>query len=136
MDQFVKIPSENPMNSALDVSRVKRKFLDLAYGEHPKQKLDIYLPETGEGPFPAIVFIHGGGFLSGDKRDGQMIYVTDGIARGYAVVSFDQRLLPEGVFPLPVYDAKAALRWLKVHAGEYCLDPERKKIPLSQRQTP
>lgn len=125
MDQFVSIPEKTPGPGLLDVSRVKRKFLDLPYGEHPKQKLDIYLPETGEGPFPAIVFIHGGGFLSGDKRDGQMIYVTDGIARGYAVVSFDQRLLPEGVFPLPVYDAKAALRWLKIHAREYCLDPER-----------
>ena len=125
MDQFVKVPSDNPMNSALDVSRVKRKFLDLSYGDHPKQKLDIYLPETGEGPFPTVVYIHGGAFVGGDKRDDQMLYVADGIVRGYAVVSFEQRLLPEGVFPLPVFDTKAALRWLKAHAGEYCLDPER-----------
>ena len=123
MDQFVKVPGDNPMNSSLDVSRVKRKFLDLAYGEHPKQKLDIYLPETGEGPFPTIVYIHGGAFIGGDKRDDQMLYVSDGIVRGYAVVSYEQRLLPEGVFPLPVYDTKAALRWLKAHAAEYCLDP-------------
>ena len=82
MDQFVKVPGDNPMNSSLDVSRVKRKFLDLAYGEHPKQKLDIYLPETGEGPFPTIVYIHGGAFIGGDKRDYQMLYVSDGIARG------------------------------------------------------
>ena len=125
MDEFVKIPGDNPMNTFLDVSRVKRKFLDLAYGEHPRQKLDIYLPEEGNGPFPTIVYIHGGAFVGGDKRDDQMLYVADGIARGYAVVSYEQRLLPEGVFPLPVFDTKAALRWLKQHAGEYCLDPER-----------
>ncbi|MBR3060134.1 MAG: alpha/beta hydrolase [Oscillospiraceae bacterium] len=125
MDQFVKVPGDTPMHTVLDVSRVERKYLDLAYGEHPRQKLDIYLPETGEGPFPVIVYIHGGAFVGGDKRDDQMLHAADGIARGYAVVSYEQRLLPEGVFPLPVYDTKAALRWLKAHAKEYCLDPER-----------
>lgn len=37
------------------------------------QKLDLYLPETGEGPFPLIVFIYGGGWPGGDKEDGQEI---------------------------------------------------------------
>ena len=125
MDQFVKVPGSNPMNSLLDVSRVKRKFLDLAYGPAPKQKLDLYLPEEGEGPFPTVIYIHGGAFVGGDKRDDQMLYAADGIRRGYAVASVDQRLLPEGVFPLAVFDFKAGIRFLKENAGKYGLDPDR-----------
>ena len=126
MDMFSEIPSSNPMETLLDVSKVKRKYLDVAYAsDSEKQKLDIYLPETGDGPFPTVVYMHGGAFVGGNKRDNQMLYVADGIVRGYAVVSMEQRLLPEGVFPLAVFDVKAAIRFLKANAAKYCLDPER-----------
>lgn len=126
MDAVKMIPSQDPMSMLLDVSGVKRKFLDLAYADQsPKQALDIYLPDEGDGPFPAILFIHGGAFVGGDKRDSQVMHVIDGIRRGYAVVSIEQRLLPEGVFPLAVFDIKAAIRFLKLHAAEYKLAPCR-----------
>lgn len=47
---------------------IKNKKLDIRYGDHELQKLDVYLPE-GEGPFPVVVLVHGGGFAFCDKRD-------------------------------------------------------------------
>ncbi len=53
-----------------DVSHVRRKWLDLPYaGISPARKLDIYLSAEGDGPFPVVLHIHGGGFAIGDKRD-------------------------------------------------------------------
>ncbi len=110
----------------MDVSGVKRKYLDLPYvpGGGADQSLDIYLPDEGEGPFPTIIFIHGGAFWGGERRDFQISYVIDGIRRGYAVVSLEHRLSQEVKFPLPLYDAKAAIRFLRAHAAEYCLDTD------------
>ena len=46
-----------------DTDWVKRKYLDVVYAsDSPNQRLDIYLPEKGEGPFPALIHVHGGGF--------------------------------------------------------------------------
>ena len=108
-----------------DVSGVKRKFLDVAYADQSEnQKMDIYLPDEGVGPFPVIVFIHGGAFWGGERRDFQMHYVANGIRRGYAVVSMDHRLSNEAKFPEPVYDVKAAIRFLRANAATYLLDTD------------
>ena len=109
-----------------DVSFVPRKYLDLAYaGLSPAQKLDIYLPETAEGPFPVLVNIHGGGFELGDKRDIHLLPFLKGIERGYAVVSLNYRLSGEACFPAGVQDVKAALRWLRANQQAYHLDGGR-----------
>ena len=111
----------------MDVSAVKRKFLDIPYvpGGGNAQSLDIYLPDEGDGPFPTIIFIHGGAFWGGDKQDTQNIYLMNGIRRGYAVVNMNHRLSQEAKFPLPVYDVKAGVRFLRANAAKYCLDPNR-----------
>ena len=50
-----------------DTSHVKRKHLDIPYADRsPAQKLDVYLPDEGQGPFPVIASIHGGAFMAGD----------------------------------------------------------------------
>lgn len=109
-----------------DVSGIKRKFLDVPYADQSNnQRMDIYLPDEGVGPFPVIVFIHGGAFWGGERRDFQIHYVADGIRRGYAVVSVDHRLSNEAKFPQPVHDVKAAVRFLRANASSYLLDPER-----------
>ena len=48
---------------------LKRKYENVAYGPDPLQALDIYLPENGDGPFPVIINVHGGGMTSCDKHD-------------------------------------------------------------------
>lgn len=101
-------------------------YKNVAYAQDsPAQKLDLYLPATGEPPYPVLVAIHGGGFIGGDKEDGQILPVLQGLTRGYAVVGLDYRLSPAAHFPAAVSDVKAAVRWVRAHAGEYGLDGSR-----------
>ena len=66
---------------------VKRKYLDIPYASPSRaQKLDIYLPDEGESPFPVIVWSHGGEFMGCDKADLQVQPALEGLKRGYAVV--------------------------------------------------
>jgi acetyl esterase/lipase len=94
------------------------------HGGDRELKLDLAMPNDREGPFPAIVCIHGGGWVAGDRRQMAM---TIGVlaARGYVAVTPDYRLAPEGRFPAAVEDCKAAVRWLRAHAKEYKIDPDR-----------
>lgn len=112
--------------SMLDVSGIHRKHLDLPYADiSERQKLDIYLPDEGDGPFPTILYIHGGAFITGHRRDFSLTYMIDGIRRGYAVVSMGYRFSNEATFPEPVFDVKTAVRFLRANAEKYHLDPNR-----------
>ncbi len=109
-----------------DVSHIQRKWFDLPYASlSPAQKLDIYLPNEGSGPFPIILFIHGGGFEIGDKRDIHILAFLKGLERGYAVVGVNYRLSGEAIFPAGLQDIKAAIRWLRANTEQYFLDGNR-----------
>lgn len=106
-----------------DISWVKRKFLDIPYAaDSSAQRLDIYLPEDGDGPFPLVVHIHGGGFAMGDKRDDHMDTYLHGLYRGYAIASVEYRLSGEAIFPAAVLDVREAFRFLRRNAEKYCID--------------
>jgi len=91
-------------------------------GQH--LKLDLARPKSGTGPFPAVLCIHGGGFRAGtrDGYDGLCIRLAE---RGYVAVTASYRLAPKYQFPAAVHDVKAAVRWLRAHAKEYHIDPDR-----------
>jgi acetyl esterase/lipase len=109
-----------------DVSFVKRKFLDLSYaGISKTQKLDIFLPDEGEGPFPVFAHVHGGAFMFGEKRSINLLAYLYGLKRGYAVVDINYRLSGEAIFPAAVQDVKAAMRWLRANQTKYALDGQR-----------
>lgn len=109
-----------------DTKAIARKWLDQAYAQiSPAQKLDLFLPEKGAGPFPVVVHLHGGGFMFGDKADGQLTPVLSALNRGFAVASLNYRLSGEARFPAQIQDVKAGLRWLRAHATEFRLDPTR-----------
>ncbi|MDB5290677.1 MAG: hypothetical protein JWL69_1918 [Phycisphaerales bacterium] len=82
--------------------------------------LDLYLPEKADLPVPVIVFVHGGGWQTGDRHERLAVPMA---ARGYAVASIDYRLSQQAVFPAQLHDCKAAVRWLRAHAKAYGLDP-------------
>jgi acetyl esterase/lipase len=87
-------------------------------------KLDLARPEEGDGPFPAVLVIHGGAWRGGDK--GHMGPLLTEFARhGYVAVSPQYRFCPKEVFPAQVHDVKAAVRWLKANAKAYHVDPEQ-----------
>lgn len=109
-----------------DIRWVKRKFLDVPYAsESPRQCFDLFLPDEGDGPFPLLVHIHGGGFAFGDKRDDHMNAYLTGVKRGYAVASIEYRVSGEAVFPAAVLDCREAIRYMKAHAGKYRVDAGR-----------
>ncbi|CAN5585923.1 hypothetical protein BH11CYA1_BH11CYA1_24800 [soil metagenome] len=86
--------------------------------------MDIVSPKSGQGPFPAVLCIHGGGWAAGHKRD--MLgcaYMLSQI--GFVTASIDYRLVPHARFPAQVEDAKAAVRYLRNHAAELNIDPKR-----------
>jgi acetyl esterase/lipase len=101
---------------------------DVAYREgNPMWKLDLALPEERSStPRPALVFIHGGGWRAGDKRAGYFLQgALDYAAKGYVGVSVNYRLTGEAPFPACVEDVRCAVRWLRAHAKQYNLDPDR-----------
>ena len=108
-----------------DISWVKRKYLDVPYDTESKnQTLDIFLPEEGDGPFPVLFHIHGGGFGLGDKRDDHMDTYLKLLKKGIAIGSIEYRLSGEAKFPAAVLDCRMAIRFIKEHGAEYELDTE------------
>lgn len=101
---------------------------DLPYREgNAKWKLDLAMPKAPADKLrPAIVFVHGGGWRSGDKGTGQWRSLPLDYARnGYVCVSLNYRLTDEAPFPACVEDVKCAVRWLRANATQYGVDPNR-----------
>jgi len=97
-------------------------------------KLDLARPD-GDGPFPAIVFIHGGGWHQG-SRQGYRGQTQQAAKRGYVAATISYRLMQfdetkketataTPIFPAQIHDAKAAIRWLRANAEKYNVDPDR-----------
>ena len=99
---------------------------DIEYTNPDEQHLQLNMarPKTGNGPFPAVVCIHGGGFRAG-TRDGYNALCAQLAERGYVAVTVSYRLAPKYQFPAAVHDVKASVRWLRANAEKYGLDPDR-----------
>lgn len=120
------MPQRGGMGGGAAFASVAPTYPDLAYASASEaQKLDLYLP-AGDGPFPLVIMVHGGGFMMGDKADGAGLTGVDQLlAAGYAVASINYRLSREAQYPAQINDAKAAVRFLRAHASEYKLNPEK-----------
>ncbi len=87
-------------------------------------QLDVAVPKTGTGPFPCVVFLYGGGWQVGSRKD--MNAFMEGVAKiGYVGVAAEYRLVPGAVFPAQVEDCKAAVRWVRANAAKYRVNPEK-----------
>jgi acetyl esterase/lipase len=99
---------------------------DIAYGPLASagETLDLCLPGGAPGKRPAIVMMHGGGWVNGDKS----LLASDCYAlalRGFVVASINYRLAPTWRWPAQLVDAQLAVRWLRANAAKYQVDPER-----------
>lgn len=102
-----------------------RALKDIAYVPegHARQKLDLYLPAAEpNAPLPLIVWVHGGAWQAGSKEGCPAVGF---VGKGYAVASINYRLSRHAIFPAQIQDCQAAIRWLRVHADEYRIDPNR-----------
>jgi len=126
LDQSVAFPDGVTASPAVIYARIE--------GFRPLT-LDIYQipPKPKETARPAILFVHGGLWISGDARStpgfddfpGTLAQLA---AKGYVVASVNYRLAGEAHFPAAVQDVKSALRWLRTHATDYDIDTTRMMV--------
>jgi acetyl esterase/lipase len=102
---------------------------DIAYrpGDSKAWRLDLVRPkEDSDRARAGIVFVHGGGWRNGDKRTGTFLRgAIEYAQKGYVCITVNYRLTGETPFPACVEDVKCAVRWLRAHAKEYNVDPDR-----------
>lgn len=96
---------------------------DVAYGDDPLQKIDIYSPPKARG-LPIVVFVHGGGFVGGDKNDYNNV-PTYFSQHGMVAVNADYRLAPKATWPAGSQDVGAIVAFLKRNGARYGGDPRR-----------
>lgn len=105
---------------------INRKFLDIPYAPGGERRLlDIYLPNEGDGPFPVIIDIFGGGWYFGQKSSHKLEPALALLRRGFAVVSINYSLSYQQKFPIQIQEVKASIRYIRKHAAEYKLDGSR-----------
>ncbi len=99
---------------------------DIEYANPDNQHLcvDMARPAQGNGPFPAVICIHGGGFRAGD-RQGYDSLIRQLAERGYVAITVTYRLAPKYPFPAAIYDVKASVRWLRANASKYHVNPDK-----------
>ncbi len=122
------LPDEQKRRKMLQVPDSIRKLADQDYAGtgNPRQALDLYLPKNPKKEkVPLLVFIHGGGWKSGDKNSGGGRLIDFVKTGEFAGASIAYRLSPEAQWPAQIHDCKAAMRWLRAHADQYGYDAER-----------
>jgi acetyl esterase/lipase len=99
---------------------------DIKYGTGGGEdlKLDLARPEKASGRLPCVVVIHGGAWRAGNKSM-HVKQTWDFAQRGYVAATVGYRFCPKHLFPAQVEDVKCAVRFLRAHADEYGLDPDR-----------
>ena len=97
----------------------------IAYGDLPRQKLDVYVPRVeGAGPLPVVVFFYGGAWQGGER--GQYLFMAEALAsRGFVVVVPDYRVYPQARYPAFVEDGARAVGWVAGNIGNHRGDPKR-----------
>jgi predicted peptidase len=124
-----------PCGAALAADPVIEEGIVYGKGGDVELQLDLARPGEGEGPFPAIVFIHGGGW-SGGNRGVYRTQIEQAARRGYVAITVSYRLMTfdqanketttaEPIYPAQIHDVKAAVRWLRANAKKYHVDPNR-----------
>jgi acetyl esterase/lipase len=99
----------------------------VAYGDHPRQAFDVFLPRTGTLR-PAVLFVHGGAFVDGHRNRSPEIYanVLYCLARhGVVGVNIGYRLAADARYPEASRDVGAVVSWVRAHASELGVDPAR-----------
>ena len=102
---------------------------DMAYGAHERHRLDLFRPQASSGPVPVLAFVHGGGFVGGDKKRPGTPY-QDNVAlwavhHGLIGVNMTYRYAPAFAWPSGAEDVAAALAWLRANVAQHGGDPAR-----------
>jgi acetyl esterase/lipase len=116
------VRAQKPLAVPPDV--VFEKGIEYANSDGQHLQLNLARPAKGDGPFPTVLCIHGGGFRAG-KRESHDALCLRLAQHGYVALTVTYRLAPKYRFPAAVHDVKAAIRWIRANAAKYHVDPER-----------
>ena len=116
----VKKKKISPPNT--DISLFTKKILNLKYGEHDRNVIDLWLVKSDK-PTPLMIYIHGGGFKGGDKSKGYK-HIEGFLEKGISFASINYRFMPDSGIGVrgSLNDSKRALQFLRYKASEFNLD--------------
>jgi len=101
---------------------------DISYGDHERHRLDVFTDPRGDSK-PVLLFVHGGGFIGGDKHgEGSPFYSSIGawaVNNGFAGVNMTYRLAPDNPWPAGIEDLRAAIEFIQENGDQYGLDASR-----------
>lgn len=103
-------------------------YSNIRYGPHDRNVLDLWRARRGPGDAggtPLVVFFHGGAFRQGSKSDIPSRMIVRCLSRGISVASASYRLSQDAPYPAPMRDGARAIQYLRLHAREYGIDPDR-----------
>jgi len=123
-DYVMRLPLCVAALSIAGASAAYQLIPDVVYDAGLNLKLDVYMPDQGQGPFPLVIWIHGGGWQGGSKNNPGN-HVTALTTKGYVVASIDYRLSGVAQWPAQINDCKGAVRYLRANAGQFRIDPTR-----------
>ncbi len=106
--------------AAAEEARIPATAAEVSYGPHARNVLDFWKAD-GDGPRPLLVFIHGGGWVGGDKG-GSTARFKPYLDNGISCAAINYRLTPDNPLPAPVYDAARAIQFLRSKAAEWNID--------------
>ncbi len=115
--------NEEPARPAKDTAQPAPTFADVAYDVHQRTKLDFWQAE-GAGPRPVHVFIHGGGWVQGDKSR-KLKNVSSYLAKGISMAAINYRYSVTDPLPAPVHDAVRAIQFLRSKAKDWNIDKNK-----------
>lgn len=107
-----------------DINQFDKTIVNVPYAnsDNKSQQLDIIYPSVGKAPYKVIMQFHGGAWSSGDKQSSTIASIQYATQQGYAVINVNYRLSAEAKWPAQLYDAKAAVRFIRANADKYDLD--------------
>lgn len=104
-------------------------YANIAYGTDERQVMDVWIPKDmdDKSPFPCVMYIHGGGWINGDKTEPftKFKYVQTFLPEGIAIVSINYRLMGKHPFPAALQDAARAMQFLKHKSAEWKINKSK-----------
>ncbi|WP_440116910.1 alpha/beta hydrolase [Paenibacillus sp. QZ-Y1] len=125
LNSFIELASADTNSKDTVISEGVTRVADVPYADEGRNAstLDIYYPSVTTEPLPVVLWVHGGGWVLGDKED-IADYAVQLAKQGYVVVSMNYALAPDTKYPMPVIQTDQALTYVKKHASEFQGDPE------------